>query len=71
MVKSISKAERVAIERHRIEMCKSQCREVTEEEALADWLDNHFLGSVEKYKKRWFSELRDTCGCLDSDCRCF
>jgi hypothetical protein len=43
MVKDISKAEQVAIERHRANLCKVRGREVSEDEALADWLEHYAL----------------------------
>jgi len=41
IVKELSKAEMLAVQRHRIQLSQERGCEVSEEEALSDWMANH------------------------------
>jgi len=53
------RAERAAISRHREHLCKLQCREITDEEATADWLAHHALEWRQKRMERMMAMQRD------------
>lgn len=40
-MKELSRAEKLAVERYRVRLSQERAREITQEEALADWTANH------------------------------
>ena len=52
-MKELSRAEKLAVERHRIELSQERGCEVTAEQALSDWMANHSA----KWREEWHARM--------------